>query len=85
MNFSTMAVAVSGFAAGVLDVEDELDAVDAPLGVDLLDGHLVGLLLDLAELRLGAGQRQGNTHLERLALRRERRSAKAQGKNERDG
>ena len=57
-----------GLAARVLDVEGELHALDAALGVDLLDGHLVGLLLHLAELRFGPRQRQGDAHREGLGL-----------------
>ena len=57
-----------GLAARVLDVEGELHPLHAALGVDLLDRHLVRLLLHLAELGFGPRQRQGDAHREGLGL-----------------
>jgi hypothetical protein len=62
-NFSTMAVEVSG-----LPPLSWMSRASFALGVDLGDGHLVGLLLHLAELRLGSRERERDADLEHLVL-----------------
>src|SRR3990172_5476115 len=73
-----------GLPGVVLEKQYELVPFDSALRVDLLGGHLEGTLLDLAELRLLAGQRQHDADLDVFGHRDGASQAQRQGNRETD-